>query len=323
MNLVEQAYRAVGPHLEEVERRLRAVLDQAESRTSQIGQHLADGGGKRVRPLITLVAARHFTEDPSPAVPVAAAAELIHMATLVHDDVIDAAELRRGHETVNALWGNHVSVLMGDLLLARALVLLVAESRPEVVRIMADMIYYMCEGEIAQGIQVDNLDQDESHYFERIEKKTALFFAACCQAGALMGGATPAEAAAMAAYGRNIGMAFQVTDDLLDVSAEAEVVGKPVGNDLASGVFTLPILYLLHHPHYQSDVRGILSAGRPGPSQIQALLGLVRENGALDYTRLVAERFAVQAKRDLAEVRPGPMNALLQSFADAVLTRSF
>lgn len=127
----------------------------------------------------------------------------------------------------------------------------------------------------------------------------------------------------MASYGRNIGMAFQVTDDLLDVSAEAEVVGKPVGNDLASGVFTLPILYLLHHPHYRREVRSILAAGRPGPTQIAALLGLVRENGALDYTRRVAEHFASQAKTDLAEVRPGPMSSLLHNFADAVLTRSF
>ncbi|HEX6971159.1 MAG TPA: polyprenyl synthetase family protein [Limnochordia bacterium] len=323
MDLIEQAFAAVGPSLEEVEERLRRVLAEARTQAGRIGQHLVDSGGKRVRPMITLIAARQFSDDLTPAIPVAVAAELIHMATLVHDDVIDGAELRRGQKTVNALWGNHVAVLMGDLLLARALVLLVSESTPEVVRIMSDMIYQMCQGEIAQDLKVDDLDQQEAEYFDRIEKKTALFFAACCEAGAHVAGATPEEARRMASYGRNLGMAFQVTDDLLDVSAEEDVIGKPVGNDLASGILTLPVLYLLHHPTYRSDVRNLLSGGRPGRDQIDAVLQLARRNGALDYTREVAARFADRAKSDLGAVRDGPMTDLLHRFAEAVLTRSF
>ena len=207
--------------------------------------HLAESGGKRVRPVLSLLSAASLRGEPEPAIPVAVAAEMIHMATLVHDDVIDRAETRRGRKTVNQIWGNHVSVLAGDALLAKALIILVERTSGEIVRIMSDMIYRMCEGEIAQHASQHDMYQEEQEYFDRIEKKTALFFAACCKAGALMGGASAEQAEALWRYGRHLGMAFQVVDDLLDVSAEAQVVGKPVGNDLRSGILTLPVLHTL------------------------------------------------------------------------------
>ncbi len=143
--------------------------------TREVILHLAESGGKRVRPMLSLLSAQFFSKDPRPAVPVGIASEMIHMATLVHDDVIDRAETRRGRKTVNQIWGNHVSVLAGDALLAKALVILVDETSSEVVRIMSDMIYRMCEGEIAQHATLHDMYQDDDDYFDRIEKKTALF----------------------------------------------------------------------------------------------------------------------------------------------------
>lgn len=308
----------------QVEAGLRDALQDASPQTREVMLHLAESGGKRVRPMLSLLSAQYFSKDPRPAVPVGIASEMIHMATLVHDDVIDRAETRRGRKTVNQIWGNHVSVLAGDALLAKALVILVDETSSEVVRIMSDMIYRMCEGEIAQHASLHDMYQDDDDYFDRIEKKTALFFAACCQAGALMGGAEPEQAGAMWAYGRHLGMAFQVVDDLLDVSADAEVVGKPVGNDLRSGVLTLPILHLLRSQGYQGEAASLVAKGADmTPADIDRVLKLVRENGAVDYAFQVAQSFVDQAKAALKELPDNETRTLLHQIADGVLTRTF
>ena len=218
MKLAQEVLAYVGEALLEVEAGLREAIDDASPYSRDVIMHLADSGGKRVRPMLSLLSAQLFGSDPKLAVPVGIASEMIHMATLVHDDVIDRATTRRGRKTVNQIWGNHVSVLAGDALLAKALVILVDSTTSDVVRIMSDMIYRMCEGEIAQHATLHDMHQDDQDYFNRIEKKTALFFAACCKSGALLGGATQRQADAMWAYGRHLGMAFQVVDDLLDVS---------------------------------------------------------------------------------------------------------
>lgn len=183
--------REVGEPLQQVEDALKASFRDASHEAQEVALHLVKSGGKRVRPLMALLAARLFGTDVSAAVPVAVASEMIHMATLVHDDVIDDAATRRGNPTVNNVWNGHVAVLAGDALLAKALVILVDETQPQIVRIMADMIYRTCEGEIAQHSSIFDLKQTEAAYFSRIEKKTALFFAACCEAGALANGASP------------------------------------------------------------------------------------------------------------------------------------
>jgi len=324
LKLAEEVFAHVGEAMLQVEAGLRDALQDASPQTREVMLHLAESGGKRVRPMLSLLSAQYFSKDPRPAVPVGIASEMIHMATLVHDDVIDRAETRRGRKTVNQIWGNHVSVLAGDALLAKALVILVDETSSEVVRIMSDMIYRMCEGEIAQHASLHDMYQDDQDYFDRIEKKTALFFAACCQAGALMGGAEPEQAGAMWAYGRHLGMAFQVVDDLLDVSADAEVVGKPVGNDLRSGVLTLPILHLLRSQGYQGEAASLVAKGAEmTPADIDRVLELVRENGAVDYAYKVAQSFVEQAKAALEELPSNETQALLRQIADGVLTRTF
>lgn len=311
-----------GP-MNEVERELRAMFADASGAAREVALHLVEGGGKRVRPLVTLLGARLFSEDAGPAVPIAVAAEMIHMATLVHDDVIDKAETRRGRETVNARWSDHTAVLAGDALLARALVLLVDRTTPEVVRIMSDMVYRMCEGEIAQQNSMFDLEQSEEAYLRRIEKKTALFFAACCQTGGLIQGASPSEANALWNYGLNIGMAFQIVDDMLDITAAEEVLGKPVGSDLASGVLTLPVIYLISQKEVPEWVRETLSSPPLSPEHVQDIIELVRGNGALDYTESVAASFIAKAKNHLLDLPAGEVNDFLGVVADGVLTRQF
>ncbi|HEY8417730.1 MAG TPA: polyprenyl synthetase family protein [Limnochordales bacterium] len=323
MQVVEAVLADIGPYLQELERQLRQAMDDSGPETRDIALHLIDGGGKRIRPIMTLLSARVFAEDVRRAIPVGVAAELIHMATLVHDDVIDEASTRRGRPTVNNRWGNHSAVLAGDCLLAKALVLLVDHSTPEIVRIMSDMILRMCDGEIQQKASLGRLDQTEDDYFRRIEKKTALFFAACCQAGALLHGASPAQARALAEYGRNIGMAFQVVDDLLDVSGEAAVVGKPVGNDLMAGVLTLPVIYLLRQDGMRERVARILADTPVTEAQVQAVLDLVRSNGAIEYSRQVAASFARRAQEELEALPACEGRDLLALIADELLQRAY
>lgn len=324
MQVVERVLADLGPYLEAVEQQLRDVSDDSGLQMREITRHMVDSGGKRLRPILTLLSARVFGDDLEKTVPIAAAAELIHMATLAHDDVIDQASTRRGEQTVNSRWDNHTAVLAGDVLLARALVMLVDHGSPAIVRIMADMIRRMCDGEIEQKASLNQLDQTESDYFERIEKKTALFFAACCESGALHQGAEPHHVQALAEYGRNIGMAFQVVDDLLDVSGEAEVVGKPTGNDLAAGVITLPVLYLLRQ---EGDAgrraRHLLQDAPFSRSQIDAVLELVRQDGAIEYSRDVARTFARRAQEHLRSLPDGAGRDMLWDVAEELLSRVF
>lgn len=323
VQVVEAVLADIGPYLQAVEQQLRTAMDDSGAETRDIALHLIESGGKRIRPIMTLLSARVFARDVQRAVPLGVAAELIHMATLVHDDVIDEANTRRGRPTVNSRWGNHSAVLAGDCLLAKALVILVDHSTPEIVRIMSDMILRMCDGEIQQKQSLGRLDQTEDDYFRRIEKKTALFFAACCQSGALMQGASPQQAQALYEYGRNIGLAFQIVDDLLDVSGEAEVVGKPVGNDLAAGILTLPVLYLLQQDGMRERVAAILGQGPATGEQVRAVLELVRSNGAIEYSRQVASRFARRAKDELLALPECEGRELLALIADELLKRAY
>lgn len=324
MKLAQEVFAVVGEALLEVEEGLRAALDDASPMAREVIMHLAESGGKRVRPMLSLLSAAHFSSDLKPAIPVAIASELIHMATLVHDDVIDRAETRRGRKTVNHIWGNHVSVLAGDALLAKALMILVDHTTLEIVRIMSDMIYRMCEGEIAQQATLRDIYQEDEQYFDRIEKKTALFFAACCKSGALVGGADFEQAEAMWTYGRHLGMAFQVVDDLLDMNADASVLGKPVGNDLRSGILTLPVLHSLRVEGYRGEAAALIGKGEEmTPEDIERVISLVRERGSIEYAFEVAKSFSMQAKAALSSLADSDVKELLLQLADGILTRKF
>lgn len=300
-----------------VEQRLRDAFCDAAPEAKRVFLHLLEGGGKRVRPLVTLLSAGLFTDNVSAAVPVAAAMELIHMATLVHDDVIDASGMRRGRATVNHVWGNHSAVLAGDALLARALCLLGEVGLLDVITIVSHMIHRMCEGEITQHANLGNIAQTEADYFERIEKKTALFFAACCQAGALAACAPPSSVLAVGEYGRLMGLAFQVVDDVLDFTAEAPLLGKPVGGDLASGVITLPVIYALNQAQVEIDLSVACE------KTMLDVLEVIRESGGIEYSLGIAASFVDRAKSVLPASTHASVRDALLDLADMVVHRSF
>lgn len=323
MQVVERVLEVVGPYLQQVERQLQLIADESGKELGEITRHMVNSGGKRIRPIMTLLSAKVFADDVTATVPVATAAELIHMATLVHDDVIDEAETRRSSPTINARWDNHSAVLAGDAMLSKALVMLVDHGGLAIVRLMAEMVRLMCDGEIEQKASYMRLDQTETDYFSRIEKKTALFFAACCEAGALHHGAEAHEVHALSEYGRNMGMAFQVVDDMLDVSGEADVVGKPVGNDLAAGVLTLPVLYVLRDEKVGPKLVDLLRSAPLAREQIDEVLAIVREYGGVQYSRDVATSFAGRAQEHLRTLRPSAGRDLLEQVADELLQRAY
>jgi octaprenyl-diphosphate synthase len=224
-----------------VDQIIEHYLDSPVSLIPAIGRHLIHAGGKRLRPLLTLACFRLFQEEGDGALGLAAAVEFIHTATLLHDDVIDASNLRRGFPTANHLWGNPASVLVGDFLFARSFQLMIESHNADVLKILANAAATISEGEVLQLSLCHNLDVKVDDSLRVIEAKTATLFAAACQVGALMA-THEGPASALRVYGQNLGMAFQIVDDILDYCAQADQLGKEVGNDFREGKITLPVI---------------------------------------------------------------------------------
>lgn len=255
LELSAQIY-SLAPMLQAVEERLREIASDRAGTLGAHAGHVIRAGGKRLRPLLVILCSG--IDDPScrPLIDVAAAAELIHTASLIHDDIIDRSGSRRSVPTLNRLHGSHTAVLTGDFLFAFAFGLLTRSRRPESLALMTDAVQAMCQAEIEQRESLFQFSLTESMYLHRIEQKTAVLLAACCGAGALAGGLEPGAVASLASYGRNLGLSFQITDDLLDFTGDSAALGKPAGSDLAQGILTLPVIYLL---------QDLLQDGRSGP----------------------------------------------------------
>ncbi len=243
----ENQGQALSPLLQAVEDRLQEMASDQAGALGVYAGHVIRAGGKRLRPLLVILCSG--IDDPAcqPLIDIAAAAELIHTASLIHDDILDQAATRRGVPTLNRLQDNHTAVLAGDFLFATAFGLLARGHCPEALAVMTDAIRDMCQAEIEQKEALFQFSVTEDMYLSRIEKKTASLLAACCSAGALAGGLAPEAVASLAAYGRNLGLCFQITDDLLDFTGDSASLGKPAGSDLAQGILTLPVIYLLNN----------------------------------------------------------------------------
>ncbi|PKM05992.1 MAG: octaprenyl-diphosphate synthase, partial [Gammaproteobacteria bacterium HGW-Gammaproteobacteria-5] len=222
---------------------------------NQIGEHIIGAGGKRLRPMLVLLAAKALGYQGHEHVNLAAIIEFIHTATLLHDDVVDESDLRRGRKTANALWGNAASVLVGDFLYSRSFQMMVGLHRMAVMQVLADTTNAIAEGEVLQLLHVNNPDVDEAAYQRVIERKTAILFAAATRLGALLAGANTATQEAMADYGMHLGLAFQIADDVLDYTADAQALGKNLGDDLAEGKATLPVIHAIAHADAGSRAR--------------------------------------------------------------------
>ncbi|WDL97138.1 polyprenyl synthetase family protein [Alicyclobacillus sp. ALC3] len=287
---------------------------------TQANAELLNAGGKRIRPLFVLMCSRFGDMDADWVVPLAAAVEMIHMATLVHDDVIDDAQTRRGRPTVRAKWGNLAAMYAGDYLLGRALGLLTQIPNLQIHREMSDAIVRMCEGEIEQIEDFYNWRQSLRRYLRRVERKTALLISVSCSLGAVAAGAAPESVRVLRRFGYYTGMAFQITDDVLDYVADADVVGKPVGGDLRQGNLTLPALHAARESAVGEVLRATVQPSMHG-SDIDRALELVRRSDGLPFARDLARRYMEKAMVLLEQLESGQLRTDLASVAQFVNAR--
>ena len=308
--------------LEEVERILVRTLESRYPQVAPVVEHVRHYRGKRLRPVLLLLTARACGRLAPAHHVLGAVVEMIHTATLVHDDILDGADVRRHVPTVNARWGNQTSVLLGDYLFTHAFHLASTLDDVRACRLIGKATNRVCEGELCQGLERGNLALTEETYFDVIDGKTAELIACCCQLGALYAGAAPSTVEALTRYGRWVGLAFQIADDLLDLVGEEQAAGKSLGTDLQQQKLTLPLIHLLEQgpPDAAERARQVLRS--PGPGQREALRPLLARAGSLDYARRKAEDLAARARRELACLPPSPCRALLESITEQVVHRN-
>jgi geranylgeranyl pyrophosphate synthase len=282
---------------------------------SNILDHVLEAGGKRVRPAVALLAGRLGKYDLDLLIPLAASIELVHSASLVHDDVIDAAATRRGRATANALFNNAATVMVGDYMFANAADLVARTGNVDVVRLFARTLMEMTTGELQQDMSAYEYGQDTRKYFDRIYGKTASLFAAAAQGGAMVAGLPEGQCLALRSYGENVGMAFQIMDDILDFTADAAELGKPAGSDLMNGTLTLPALLLIERDPEGNPVKRFFEGGRGKQENLRRALKQIRESDILEESLRVAHDFRDKALASLATVGSGE-DAAVESLTD-------
>jgi octaprenyl-diphosphate synthase len=288
---------------------------------NQIADHIISAGGKRLRPMLVMLAGHAAGNCGTDHHQLAAIIEFIHTSTLLHDDVVDESDLRRGRSTANALWGNAPSVLVGDFLYSRSFQLMVELDRMEVMQILADTTNRIAEGEVLQLLHVHNPDTDEAAYLRVIERKTAVLFAAGTRLGALASGAGEAVQRQLYDYGMALGYAFQIADDVLDYSANAEDLGKNLGDDLAEGKATLPLIHAMAHSGdaVRERLREIVQEGDAGA--MPEVLAAIHATGGLEYSRRRAMEYADAAERALDGLPESDAVAALRGLARYAVAR--
>lgn len=289
--------------LEEVEKAIRGHFESDVDIIPIIGSYLFFGGGKRVRPAMLLMSSRLCGyEGDSRHVAHSCVVEFLHTATLLHDDVIDASSKRRGNPSANSKWGNEVCVLVGDFLFAKSFDIMAHDGDPRMLRILSDTCLRMAEGEVLQQVNVCNLKVSEEEYINIIERKTAALISTCCRLGAVLGGASSEEEEALASFGLNVGMAFQLVDDILDYTADEERLGKPTGTDLREGNITLPLILLYQkcNSEQRSRVEYLVETGDIRPQDVSELVVLMDSHGIFQRVESLARDYIRKAKAELS-----------------------
>jgi octaprenyl-diphosphate synthase len=305
-----------------VDRLIKARLYSEVVLINQLSQYIIGSGGKRLRPVIALLAAKATGYSGTRHIDVAVIIELIHTATLLHDDVVDASKMRRGRETANLVWGSEASVLVGDFLYSRAFQMMVDLQNMRILEILADSTNTIAEGEVMQLVNCHDPDITEQRYLDTIHNKTAKLFEAAAELGVVISGGQAHLETALARYGRHLGTAFQLVDDALDYSASLEELGKNIGDDLAEGKPTLPLLYAMWKgtDAEAAIVREAIEKG--GLEQIEAISAAIESTGAITYTFALAEAEAAKAKEALSGLPPSPYTDALRTLASFAVHRS-
>ncbi len=317
-----QPLSVIASDMQAVDAAIRSQLHSDVPLVSQIADYIISAGGKRIRPALVLLMSNAWGYRGQDHFKLAAVVEFIHTATLLHDDVVDESELRRGRQTANAMFGNAASVLVGDFVYSRAFQMMVSVDSMRVMQILADATNVIAEGEVLQLMNMHDPDVTEERYLQVIRSKTAKLFEAATELGSLIAGAPEPAIAAAAEYGRSLGTAFQLVDDVLDYSGNAADIGKNVGDDLREGKPTLPLIYLMQHgTAAQRDlVRACISTG--DEAHFDEVLTAITTSGALQYTREQAERARDRAKAALAPLPASPFREALLALADFAVDRN-
>ena len=320
---VREIFDLVRDDLARVEQEISAQKAEAIPAVAEISSYVIEGGGKRLRPALLLLCAGLCGYRGSSTIRLGAVVEMIHTATLIHDDVIDEAGLRRGRPSANARWGNHRSVLSGDWLYMQAFQLAMRERNFRILDVLIELTQNMVEGELMQLDFIGRMDISDRQAMELSYRKTACLFTGCAQLGAVLAAQDPETEQSLADYGRFSGMAFQLVDDLLDFTADAETVGKPVLNDLKEGKVTLPLLYALRHarPEERKLVATVLEERDFRSVQPRQILDFVRSNGAIARARALAHDYAAQAKASLPAGPDNDFRRALLAVPDFLLER--
>lgn len=316
-------FNSISKELAIVEEQLLHSIDTDLVMLDNSATHLIKAGGKRLRPAFVLLAAKLFSDSVQQAIPLAVALEMVHMASLVHDDVIDKSELRRGQPTVKSKWGNRVSIYTGNYILAKSLCLIAGYQRSDILDVLADASMRICEGEIKQMRSCYNIHQGLKDYLHRIERKTALLISVSCQLGAMTMNAADAEVMALKRYGYYLGMAFQVTDDILDLVATEEILGKPVGSDIRQGVITLPALYALKYGPHREELGQMLASPEECCQRADEIIALITESDGIDYAYYVSNRFTAKAMQQLEHLPDMPGKDSLIAIAAFISGREY
>jgi octaprenyl-diphosphate synthase len=287
----------------------------------QVAEHIVGGGGKRLRPLLVVLAGRACGGSATDCVQAAAFIEFIHTATLLHDDVVDMSARRRGRETANQVYGNQASVLVGDFVYSRAFQLMAASRSQRVIEIMANATNRIAEGEVLQLMNARDPDTTELRYLEVIHRKTAQLFQAGAEVAAVLSAASEAQQAALAAFGRHLGTAYQLVDDVLDYQSDPQTRGKNLGDDLAEGKPTLPLIHALGHcaPARADLIRDVIKRG--GREQLDEIVATIESAGGLEYTSRLAQAEADQALATLGVLPESPFREALAALVRFVLAR--
>lgn len=317
-------YKSIQQDLEKVEDTLELFTKSKNPLISEISDYLFKKAGKRIRPALLMLCARLFGYEGDEHILMSALVETIHTASLIHDDIIDHSDVRRGRPTVHATWGSNITVLLGDYLYIKALNLAVQSKHSEIIRILTDTSAQMIDGELYEYYVSGNFQLEENDYFDILNKKTASLFSASCLIGGILCDTSEKEQESLAEYGRNLGMSFQIVDDLLDYTGDTETLGKPVLTDLEEGRITLPLIHTLNHDGKENRDRitQLIQQKDLSKETKGEILEIVESNGALDYTYGKAESYALKSKEILNQFPQSIYRDSLNLVPDFVLNRN-
>ncbi|MCM0084078.1 polyprenyl synthetase family protein [Geomonas sp. Red32] len=320
---MDAALALIGEDLKNVELQFKKDLESDVPLIRKVGEYVLSSGGKRIRPALVLLAAKLCGYSGNRSVPLASVVEFIHTATLLHDDVVDNANLRRGLASANTLWGNEASVLVGDFLFSKSFSLMVADGDLRILKVLAGATTIIAEGEVLQLVVTSDLDITVERFIEVVRSKTAILLSAACEVGAILGGATPELQQAVADYGMELGIAFQLMDDTLDYTANEEQFGKSIGHDLEEGKITLPLIHTLQccTPAERDIIAAVVDKEELSDDDFASVFSLVHRYGGIEHTVAAARERVARCKEHLEKFPASPVREAMAELADYVVTR--